>query len=165
MLLDTGLRVSEMADLRLQAGEDGASYVDVENSVLWVMGKGRRQRRVPFGGKAARALDLYLFARRRHAKAATPYLWIGERGRMGASGIYQALESRCAEADIVRLHPPQFRHTYAHLMVEANVNDADLMYLAGWRDRTMLMRYGASAAAERALAAGRRTSPAERLIG
>lgn len=79
------------------------------------------------------------------------------------SGLFQVLERRCEQAGIARIHPHQFRHTYAHKLVQANVNDADIMYTAGWKDRGMLMRYGASAAAERAIEASRRASPADRL--
>jgi site-specific recombinase XerC len=161
--LDTGLRVSEMASIKIQQLGDLDSWVDLEQGVFLIVGKGRRQRRVPLGRRARRALDLYLFARAKHAKADDPHLWIGERGRIGASGLYQIIERRCQQAGIDRIHPHQFRHTFAHKMQQANINDSELMYLAGWRTRSMLNRYGASAAAERAIEAHKRLSPADRL--
>ncbi|MEP7215926.1 MAG: tyrosine-type recombinase/integrase [Anaerolineaceae bacterium] len=161
--LDTGLRVNEMASLKLQPDFDTDSWVDVDDGVFWVVGKGRRQRRVPLGNKARKALDHYLFVRTRHAYASEKSFWIGERGRIGPSGLYQIIERRCELAGIPRIHPHQFRHTFAHKLQAANINDSDLMYLAGWKSREMLNRYGASAAAERAIDAHRRPSPADRL--
>jgi hypothetical protein len=46
-------------------------------------------------------------------------------------------------------------------MLAAGHSEGDVMQLGGWTDRSMLSRYGASAAAERARAAYR--SPIDRL--
>jgi site-specific recombinase XerD len=49
LLLDTGARRAELTGLRL-------ADVDLELDVLLVLGKGRRERALPFGNKAAAAL-------------------------------------------------------------------------------------------------------------
>jgi integrase len=53
------------------------------------------------------------------------------------------------------------RHTWASSMLAAGHSEGDVMQLSGLTDRSMLSRYGASAAAERARAAYR--SPIDRL--
>ena len=162
-LLDTGLRAGELCSVKLAPDADLDSWFDLDQGVFVIMGKRRRQRHVPLGGKARKALDVYLFVRAEHRQADNPYLWLGERGPIHQSGLYQIIERRCELAGIPRVHPHQFRHTFAHKMQASNINDADLMYLAGWRTRDMLTRYGASAAAERAVEAHRRSSPVDKL--
>jgi hypothetical protein len=43
------------------------------------------------------------------------------------------------------------------------MNETDLMTLAGWRSRTMVSRYAASAATERATEIAKRMSPGDKL--
>jgi site-specific recombinase XerC len=52
--------------------------------VALVLGKGRRERALPYGRKTAMALDRYLRIRDRHKDAHLPWLWLGKRGRLTA---------------------------------------------------------------------------------
>jgi site-specific recombinase XerD len=65
LLLDTGARRAEMVGLKL-------TDVDLDLDVLLVLGKGRRERTLPFGRKAGEALDRYLRARVRHKDTELP---------------------------------------------------------------------------------------------
>ena len=156
VLIDTGIRRTECADLRL---ED----VDLDTDQLWVeQGKGRRSRPVAIHAKTVKAIDRYLRLRPRHKHHREPWLWLGKRGRLTSAGILQVVRRRGNEAGIPHLHPHQLRHLAAHNDAEEGLSTGDMMNKYGWRDDSMARRYGASAASERALAHSKALSGGDR---
>jgi site-specific recombinase XerC len=80
LLLDSGARRAELVGLQVEG-------LDFEHDVARVIGKGRRERALPFGRKTAVALDRYLRVRSRHMHAESPCLWLGQKGPLTATGL------------------------------------------------------------------------------
>ena len=114
---DTPGRLAEIAKLRF---ED----VDLPISTLLVMGKGRKERRMPIGDAARSVMWDYLQER----EAVTPRtkdLWISEQGEaLLPNGICQILKRLAIRANIEDMHPHRFRHSYAINALRAGIAGA-----------------------------------------
>jgi integrase len=95
-------------------------------------------------------MDRYLAVRDRHPDHGSPALWLGTQGPMTSTGIAEIVKKRGREAGIGPIHAHQLRHTAAHKARLRGMDDDAVMMNMGWTDRSMLHRYGKSAAAERA---------------
>jgi integrase/recombinase XerC len=156
LLVDTGMRRAECAGITLDD-------VDLDQKLVWVLGKGRRRRPLPIGRRTAVTLDRYLRVREAHKLAHRAELWIGRNGPMTPSGIYQVVHDRARAAGLPDLHPHQLRHGFATSWLAEGGNENELMLVAGWKSRIMVDRYTRATAAERARASHARLSPGDRL--
>ena len=156
LLVDTGMRRAECVGMTVDD-------IDLDQRMVWVLGKGHRPRALPLGRKTAQALDRYLRVREEHRLAYLPNLWIGRNGPMTPSGIYQVVHDRARAAGLPAMHPHQLRHAFATSWLVEGGNENELMLVAGWKSRMMIDRYTKATAAERARATHARLSPADRL--
>lgn len=133
--------------------------LDLDNGMATIRrGKGGKGRRVPFGPQTALAFDRYLRLRARHPLAATPPLWLGERGRgFGYQALYWTLVRRATDAGIPEdFHPHVLRHTGAGRWLDAGGSEGGLMAVGGWARREMIDRYTKATSEKRAADESRR---------
>lgn len=116
LLYGSGLRVSELVSLPLHA-------VSAETQSLLVRGKGDKERLVPLGAPARRALDAYLVVRDRHLAEGTTSRWLfpsrGASGHLTRHRLAQMLKTLARTAGIEpgRVSPHALRHAFAsHLL-------------------------------------------------
>jgi len=118
LLYASGLRVSELVGLDLRS-------VSFGDSMLLVRGKGRKERLVPFGSKAAQALNDYLPIRERvlmqAKKRGETALFLNTRGeRLTTRSVDRLLKKYVsAFGPKIRVSPHSMRHAFAsHLLTE-----------------------------------------------
>lgn len=130
-LYATGVRVSELVELRLSA-------IDLDEGFATVFGKGSKERLVPVGAPALRAL-------RRYLRDVRPALdtgrgagrtFLSARGRPIRRESVWAIVKRAGEcAGITRpVSPHTLRHTFATHLVEGGADLAAVQELLGHAD-------------------------------
>lgn len=155
LLLDTGLRLSELTSLRV--GDVRA------DGTLHVMGKGAKERIVPIGTTARRALGRYLGTRAR-ATLADP-LFTGRQGALSPRGTQQAIARLGRRAGTgTRCSPHTFRHTFARGYLVNGGDVFSLQQILGHATLDMVRRYVTLSEAD-LVARHRTASPADRLMG
>ena len=146
-LVDTGCRLAEVTGLKRDA-------IDMRTGIVQVMGKGHRPRLVHLRPRTLRAVDRYLRRRAFQTHADVPPLWLSRTGPLTKSGIAQIIKRRAIQAGIgADVHAHLLRHAFANEWLRAGGSEGNLMALGGWRSTTVMRRYAAAAAAERALEA------------
>lgn len=120
VLYSCGLRVSELVSLKI-------SDIFPDEQFIRVFGKGSKQRLVPIGEPAIRAIRLYRQVRDAGPvqKAAEDILFLNQRGgKMSRVAVFNIVKEQARIAGICKeISPHTFRHSFATHLVE---NGADL---------------------------------------
>jgi integrase/recombinase XerD len=131
LLYATGLRVTELCRLDISA-------VEQDLGVLRVIGKGNKQRIVPFGQAAGEAVERYLT----HGRPlllkgrASRFLFVTARGSaMTRQAFWKLLRGHGRKAGIFRnLTPHVIRHSFATHMVEGGADLRSVQIMLGHAD-------------------------------
>ena len=161
LLYAAGLRVSELVGM--DVGD-----IDLGEGLVRVLGKGRKERMVPFGDKARDALEDYLGARpellkRIPALSAIPERHEGRRvtrrgtsaqteadavflnsrgGRLTTRSVANIIDRYVARlAQRMKVHPHTLRHTFATHMLNAGADLRSIQELLGHESLSTTQRY------------------------
>ena len=141
LLYASGLRVSEL----VQANVEDLS---LDRRLVKVYGKGKRERLVPFGGKAEKALRGYLTRRRsllrRQKSAPEPNAhFLNLRGgRLSARSIERNLQHYMKKsALLLNVHPHLFRHSFATHLLNNGADLRCIQELLGHKSLSTTQKY------------------------
>jgi integrase/recombinase XerC len=135
LLYATGIRCAELVGLDL-------SEVDLDARLVRVLGKGRKERVVPFGTVARGALVAYLPARAR-TQPRTDALFVNLRGgRLTDRSIRMIFNRRLRETAITRkMSPHTLRHSFATHLLERGADLRTIQELLGHSSLSTTQRY------------------------
>ena len=139
LLYAAGLRVGELVSL--DWGD-----IDLSGRVLRVLGKGGKERMVPFGAPAAAALEEWLAAWGSKSTESwdvdRPVFLNHRGGRLTARSVRRILDRYVAEARIAPgVHPHTLRHTFATHLLEGGADLRAIQELLGHSSLATTQRY------------------------
>jgi integrase/recombinase XerC len=141
LLYASGLRVSELVGLTI-------GNLDRSGQMLRVLGKGRKERVVPYGAKAQQALEAYWPLRSKlltqpRTKPSPEAVFLNHRGgRLSTKSIRQIVKSYARLANVNwNLHPHSLRHAFATHLLADGADLRAIQELLGHVSLTSTQRY------------------------
>lgn len=135
LLLDTGIRASELCDLRVRDA-------DLRNRKVKIFGKGAKERILPLSANTGRALWRYLTTRPEADKLPGRPLITTQDGRpLTRSRLYHLIELLGRRAGINGANVHRFRHTFAIQFLRNRGNPYALQMSLGHSTMEMTRRY------------------------
>lgn len=147
LLYGTGIRISEAVALDVDEVDRLArTPADEQAPGLRVLGKGDKERIVPVGSYARKALDAYLIRGRPMLVAAgrgTPALFVNTRGdRLSRQSAWAVLRSVAKKAGITaEVSPHTLRHSYATHLLDGGADIRVVQELLGHASVTTTQIY------------------------
>lgn len=118
-LYSCGLRVSELVNLQL-------SQMYLDKGFIRVVGKGNKERLVPIGGKAKKAIQYYLSERIHQSvtKGSEDIVFLNRRGKkLTTVMVFLIVKKLAEEAGVQKnISPHTFRHSFATHLVEGGAD-------------------------------------------
>lgn len=135
MLYATGVRCSELVGLDL-------AEVNLQERMIRVLGKGRKERIVPFGTRAAAALGAYLDLKKQRSARTTALFLNARGGRLTDRSVRYLVAQRVRAVAIARrVSPHTLRHSFATHLLERGADLRAIQELLGHASLSTTQRY------------------------
>lgn len=112
-MYSSGLRLAETTGLNLNS-------IDAASNSITVIGKGNKERLLPFGDTALKAIRLWLKQRQEFINPGETALFISKRGTRLAARSIQARFDKISLEKGSPVHPHMLRHSFASHMLESS---------------------------------------------
>ncbi|WP_323704857.1 tyrosine recombinase XerC [Mammaliicoccus sp. Dog046] len=136
ILYATGIRVSELVHIKL-------TDIDLNYSFVKVLGKGSKERIVPFGEYCQSAITDYLESFRNQFKLDHEYLIVNMRGQpLTERGVRYALNEIVKRTQgVYHIHPHKLRHTFATHLLNQGADMRSVQSLLGHESLSTTSQY------------------------
>ncbi|HEX2769900.1 MAG TPA: tyrosine recombinase XerC, partial [Geobacteraceae bacterium] len=133
-LYSCGIRVSELTGLDL-------ADLDLEEGLVRVLGKGNKERIVPLGSYARKAIAPYL-AVRGNPPADAPLLLNARGGRLTSRSVGRIVDKYILKlATVKKISPHTLRHTFATHLLEGGADLRAIQELLGHASLSTTQKY------------------------
>lgn len=156
--LDTGMRVGELVELTMEG-------LHLDDGFVKVLGKGDKERIIPVGNVAKKALLQYILTwRPEPALPEGDHVFLSPDGRpMTVNSVWLMLNRIGRNAGVPRLHPHLLRHTMAVRYLMEGGDVFSLQQILGHESLEMTRRY-VNLAARHVQVQHRKYSPIDRMF-
>lgn len=137
LMYATGLRVSELTNLKIQD-------VDFKECLLRVMGKGKKERIVPFNNKAKEILLKYLDEAEIKFKVKNEFVFLNSRGIKITERSVERIVQKSYKGIMnsnKRVYPHLFRHSFATHLLQRGANLRVIQELLGHENLSTTEKY------------------------
>ena len=133
MLYATGMRISELVNLKI-------TDIDMNRSVIKVMGKGSKERLIPFGESASEALFNYLKTRK---DSSSKEVFISNRGKkITRVAFWQRIKVYLLRENLkISISPHTLRHAFATHLLNRGADLRSVQLLLGHSDLSTTQIY------------------------
>ena len=133
ILLDTGIRASELCNLRI-------NHVDLQNQRLTVLGKGSKERTIPFSARTGQAIWRYLTQRKDDDVGDPLFVTIHVR-QITRDQVLKAMKRIGDRVGIEGVNLHRFRHTFAINYLRNGGDPWSLQMILGHSTMEMVKTY------------------------